>query len=120
NQTEVALRLPGACDIACRGWKITWCLTIRGNNMNQADSEKEAAVGEVLMRLGKAFAACDVSGLEAVYAEDADWVNAFGSHCQGRDEIMAYLKTLFADARFGAGRMMGSPEASIRFIDDGR
>lgn len=81
---------------------------------------EEAAVGEVLMRLGKAFATMQSAGLEDVYAEDADWTNAFGTSRHGREAIIAYLDKLFADARFGAGRLRGRPEASIRFAGGGK
>lgn len=82
-------------------------------------NEEEQAIGEVLMRLARAFAGCDASGLDTIYAEDADWTNAFGTRRHGRDRIVSYLETLFADARFGAGRLVGQPEASIRFVGDG-
>jgi len=32
----------------------------------------------------------------------------------GRDAVVAYLKGLFADAHFGAGKLIGRPQVSIR------
>jgi uncharacterized protein (TIGR02246 family) len=89
--------------------------------MNESGTKtEEGAVGETLMRLGKGFATCDAAGFADIYAEDADWTNAFGTRCHGRQEIIAYLEKLFADSRFGAGRLVGKPEASIRFAGDGK
>ncbi len=79
----------------------------------------ETAVGEVLMKLARGFVANDVQGLDALYAEDADWTNAFETSLHGRDAIIRYLEKLFADSRFEAGHMVGKPQASIRFVGDG-
>jgi len=82
-------------------------------------AKEESAIGGVLMKLGGGFATNDASGLEALYAEDADWTNAFGTSLHGRDMIIRYLEKLFADARFKAGSMAGKPQASIRFATQG-
>jgi uncharacterized protein (TIGR02246 family) len=79
----------------------------------------EAAIGELLMKLAKGFRDLDVRPLEDIYVEDADWTNAFGRTCHGREEILAYLRRLFAEPRFAAGEVVGEPQASIRFLDDG-
>ncbi len=78
----------------------------------------EAAIGELLMKLAKGFRDLDVRALEDIYAEDADWTNAFGRTCHGREEILAFLRRLFAEPRFAAGELVGKPQASIRFLDD--
>jgi uncharacterized protein (TIGR02246 family) len=78
----------------------------------------EAAVGEVLIAVGASFRALDTGGLDQVYAQDADWTNAFGTSRHGRAAIIEYLSELFADPRFGAGKPVGPPQASIRFIAD--
>lgn len=82
-------------------------------------AKEEAAIGDILMRLGRGFATNDAGGLEALYAEDADWTNAFGTSLHGRDAIIRYLEKLFDDGRFKAGRMVGKPQASIRFAAGG-
>src|SRR5687768_16755694 len=46
----------------------------------------QAAVGEVLMKLAAAFRGLDAGGLDGVYAQDADWTNAFGTTKHGRDD----------------------------------
>jgi uncharacterized protein (TIGR02246 family) len=78
----------------------------------------EAAIGQVLMALGGAFRELDADAAAPLYTDDADWVNAFGTRVDGRNEIVAYLRTLFADERFAAGKPVGPPQASIRFIAD--
>jgi uncharacterized protein (TIGR02246 family) len=60
----------------------------------------------------------DPTGLEEIYADDADWTNAFGTSRHGRQAIVAYLRELFADRRFAAGKMVGSPKVSMRFASD--
>lgn len=82
-------------------------------------AKEESAIGDVLMELGRGFAANNASGLGPLYAEDADWTNAFGTSLHGRDAIIRYLEKLFADGRFKAGRMVGKPQASIRFAARG-
>jgi uncharacterized protein (TIGR02246 family) len=56
--------------------------------------------------------------LEAVYSDDADWVNAFGTVRTGRAEIVAYLRGLFADANFDAGKLVAPPESRLRRLGD--
>lgn len=79
----------------------------------QADQE---AVGATLGALRTGFAERDAEKLVDVYSADADWVNAFGTVKKGRDEIVAYLRGLFADDNFTAGQVTGPPEFSIRAL----
>jgi uncharacterized protein (TIGR02246 family) len=78
----------------------------------------EAAVGEVLIAIGASFRTLDTGGLDQVYAQDADWTNAFGTSRHGRTAIIEYLSELFADPRFAAGKPVAPPQASIRFVAD--
>jgi uncharacterized protein (TIGR02246 family) len=80
--------------------------------------EDQQAVGEAMTRLANAFRSLDASGLEALYSEDADWTNAFGTTKHGAAEIAAYLAQLFADPHFAAGTPLGPPQASMRFVTD--
>jgi uncharacterized protein (TIGR02246 family) len=77
------------------------------------------AIGGLLATLGRGFATLDAEPLVPLYAEDADWTNAFGTCRHGRGPIIDYLRDLFADARFGAGRQVGQPQGSIRLLGDG-
>jgi hypothetical protein len=55
----------------------------------QAD---QAAIGEVLFTLASVFRELDASRFEsALYVENADWTNAFGTVLNGRDKIVSYL-----------------------------
>jgi uncharacterized protein (TIGR02246 family) len=54
--------------------------------------------------------------LNAVYSEDADWVNAFGSVKKGRAAIVDYLEGLFADDNFNAGELVAPPTLAARMI----
>jgi ketosteroid isomerase-like protein len=71
-----------------------------------ADQE---AIGKTLLTLLKAFDDRDAEPLQAVYSDDADWVNAFGTVKRGRDEIVDYLRGLFGDNNFNRGGLAGPP-----------
>jgi uncharacterized protein (TIGR02246 family) len=80
--------------------------------------EDQMAIGATLSALLGGFARRDAALLEAVYADDADWVNAFGTVRTGRAQIVAYLRALFADANFDAGRPVAPPESRLRRLAD--
>jgi uncharacterized protein (TIGR02246 family) len=83
------------------------------SSLSQADQE---AIGATLIALRTGFQDRDADKLVAVYSADADWVNAFGSVKKGSDEILAYLRGLFSDANFNAGRLRAAPEVVIRVL----
>jgi uncharacterized protein (TIGR02246 family) len=83
------------------------------SSLPQADQE---AIGKTLISLRTSFQECDADKLVGVYSADADWVNAFGSVKKGNDEIVAYLRGLFADANFSAGKLRAPPEVAIRVL----
>ncbi|HXB64531.1 MAG TPA: SgcJ/EcaC family oxidoreductase [Solirubrobacteraceae bacterium] len=83
------------------------------SSLPQADQE---AVGNTLISLRTGFQERDANKLVGVYSADADWVNAFGSVKKGSDEIVAYLRGLFADANFSAGTLSAPPEVAIRVL----
>ena len=78
-----------------------------------ADQE---AIGKTLLTLLKAFDDRDAAPLLGVYSDDADWVNAFGTVKRGRDDIVAYLRGLFADDNFNRGELAGPPETSFKVL----
>lgn len=78
-----------------------------------ADQE---AIGTTLLRLLKAFDDREAEPLLTVYSEDADWVNAFGTVKRGRDDIVEYLRGLFADENFNRGELTGPPETGFRVL----
>ena len=83
------------------------------SDLAPADQE---AIGNTLLTLLKAFDDRDVEPLLGVYSDDADWVNAFGTVKRGRDDIVEYLRGLFADDNFNRGEPEGLPETSFRVL----
>ena len=84
------------------------------SSLPQADQD---AIGMTLTSLLAGFRERNVDKLASVYSADADWVNAFGSVKHGADEIVTYLRGLFADANFNAGTVKAPPETSFRVSD---
>jgi uncharacterized protein (TIGR02246 family) len=78
--------------------------------------DDQQAIGKTLLTLLKSFRERDAEALRAVYSDDADWVNAFGMVKRGRDEIVDYLRGLFADDNFNRGEPEGPPETSFRVL----
>jgi uncharacterized protein (TIGR02246 family) len=83
------------------------------SSLPQADQD---AVAMTLLGLQAGFRERDADKLTRVYSADADWVNAFGTVKKGSDEIITYLRGLFADENFGAGRPAAPPEIAIRAL----
>jgi uncharacterized protein (TIGR02246 family) len=76
----------------------------------------QQAIGKTLLTLLKGFGDRDAEALHAVYSDDADWVNAFGTVKRGSKEIVDYLRGLFADDNFNRGEPDGPPETSFRVL----
>jgi uncharacterized protein (TIGR02246 family) len=83
------------------------------SSLPQADQD---AIGLTLISLLTGFKERNVEHLNGIYSEDADWVNAFGSSKKGNDEIVAYLRGLFADDNFNAGTLKAPPQTAIRVL----
>ena len=71
--------------------------------------DDQQAIGKTLLTLLAGFRDRDAEALQAVYSDDADWVNAFGTVKRGREEIVDYLRGLFADDNFNRGEPEGRP-----------
>ncbi|MDQ0315216.1 YybH family protein [Amorphus orientalis] len=88
--------------------------------VNDSDAESAeadaAAIGAILRTVATAFRNQDTTGLAEIYAEDADWTNAFGTTLKGRQAIVDYLDELFAHPRFGPGKPKGPPNADVRAL----
>ena len=80
--------------------------------------EDQKAIGATMSAMLGGFSKRDAAMLEAVYSDDADWVNAFGTVKTGRAEIVTYLRGLFADANFDAGKLAAPPESRLRRLGD--
>jgi uncharacterized protein (TIGR02246 family) len=83
------------------------------SSLPQADQD---AIAATLLSLMAGFRERDAEKLLGIYTSDADWVNAFGSVKKGGDEIVEYLRGLFADENFNAGRLKAPPETAIRVL----
>jgi len=83
------------------------------SSLPQADQD---AIGLTLISLLSGFQERNADKLVNVYSTDADWVNAFGSVKRGADEIVEYLRGLFADDNFNSGSLKASPETSFRVL----
>src|SRR6201985_1678543 len=79
-------------------------------------ADDQQAIGKTLLTLLKGFRGRDAEALHPVYSDDADWVNAFGTVKRGREEIVDYLRGLFADDNFNRGEPEGPPETSFRVL----
>jgi uncharacterized protein (TIGR02246 family) len=78
--------------------------------------DDQQAIGKTLLTLLTGFRDRDAEVLRAVYSDDADWVNAFGTVKRGREEIVDYLRGLFVDDNFNRGEPEGPPETSFRVL----
>ncbi|MBV8860273.1 MAG: SgcJ/EcaC family oxidoreductase [Mycobacterium sp.] len=78
--------------------------------------DDQQAIGNTLLTLLTGFRDRDAEALLAVYSDDADWVNAFGTVKRGRADIVDYLQDLFADSNFARGEPDGPPETSFRVL----
>lgn len=76
----------------------------------------QGPIAATLTALLLGFAARDADLLEGIYTDDADWVNAFGSVKKGGPEIVAYLRGLFGDDDFNAGKLKAPPATTIRVL----
>ena len=79
-------------------------------------ADDQQAIGKTLLTLLTSFRGRDAEALHAVYADDADWVNAFGTIKRGRKEIVDYLRGLFVDDNFNRGEPEGPPETTFRVL----
>jgi uncharacterized protein (TIGR02246 family) len=77
--------------------------------------EDQQAIGKTLLTLLSGFRDRDAEALQAVYSDDG-WVNAFGTVKRGREDIVDYLRGLFADDNFNRGEPEGPPETSFRVL----
>lgn len=88
-------------------------------DFSELPAADQEAIGKTLLTLLKSFDERDAGPLQAVYSDDADWVNAFGTVKRGRDDIVDYLTGLFQDDNFNRGELAGPPETSFRVLTPG-
>ncbi|GFG70966.1 YybH family protein [Mycolicibacter senuensis] len=80
--------------------------------LSELPAADREAIARTLLTLLRGFQDRNADALQAVYSDDADWVNAFGTAKRGRGEIVDHLRGLFADANFNRGVLAGPPETS--------
>jgi uncharacterized protein (TIGR02246 family) len=78
-------------------------------------AEDEAAIGRVLANWDRGWDAFDARLAAMDYADDADWLNAFGRKKKGRAELEAFLAELFVRPDMKAARF-ATTSVSIRFV----
>jgi uncharacterized protein (TIGR02246 family) len=87
-----------------------------GDDLSSLPQADQDAIGATLISLMTGFRERDVEKLVGIYTSDADWVNAFGTMKKGRDEIVEYLRGLFADDNFNAGTLKAPPQTALRVL----
>jgi uncharacterized protein (TIGR02246 family) len=85
-------------------------------DISSLPQEDQDAIAVTLISLMTGFRERDAEKLVGIYSADADWVNAFGTTKKGGEEIVAYLRGLFADTNFNAGELRAPPETAIRVL----
>ncbi|MGM0560992.1 MAG: YybH family protein [Pseudomonadota bacterium] len=85
---------------------------------NQAQEERKA-INQLMEQFYKGFSEKDADMLDGLYADDADWTNAFGHEETGNDAIIEYLRGLFADSSFAAGEIDSAPDITVLPINEG-
>ena len=91
-------------------------LAADSNDISSLPQTDQDAIGATLISLMTGFRERDAEKLVGIYTSDADWVNAFGTVKKGGDDIVDYLRGLFADDNFNAGTLKAPPETALRVL----
>ena len=91
-------------------------LAADSNDISSLPQADQDAIGATLISLMTGFQERDAEKLVGIYTSDADWVNAFGTVKKGGEEIVDYLRGLFADDNFNAGKLKAPPETALRVL----
>jgi uncharacterized protein (TIGR02246 family) len=78
-------------------------------------AEDEAAIRRILANWDRGWDGFDARLAAMDYADDADWLNAFGRKKKGRAELQQFLAELFVRPDMKAARFT-TTSVSIRFI----
>lgn len=78
--------------------------------------EEREAVEAILRELRQRAREGDAARAAALYADDADWMNAFGVRRRGRVEIEAWLRRLNESPGYRAGQVTHSTPEEIQFL----
>ena len=86
-----------------------------------ADELSRQAVGELVDAFKESWSAQDVAAHIALFAEDAEWINAYARMFRGTEELAVFLETrLFPNfaPRVSREEMANSRLISIRYFGD--
>jgi uncharacterized protein (TIGR02246 family) len=84
-----------------------------------ASPQDAEAIGMLMRRFSEAWGAGDASATASLYAEDAEWTNAFGDVVRGPDNLRAFLGWVFSrDEEASEGESMRSRPLSLRYLGD--
>ena len=84
-----------------------------------ASPEDAEAIGTVMRRFAEAWSAGDASAAASLYAEDAEWTNAFGDVVRGSDNLQMFLSWVFSrDEEASEGESAQSRPLSLRYLGD--
>lgn len=82
--------------------------------------EDAEALNEVLMQFGEAWGSSDAEAVAALFTDDAEWTNSFGTTVRGADELADYLGRLFSEYSdtISAEEEMSYRPVSMRYVGD--
>ena len=81
------------------------------------ENDAQTAAGALLAKFMNAWSASDATALSALFAPDADFINPWGTHAAGRDQIRAFYAGAFS---MGYAGSKGEGELiSARALNDG-
>jgi uncharacterized protein (TIGR02246 family) len=86
-----------------------------------ATPEDAEALTEVLMQFGEAWGSSDAEAVAAVFTDDAEWTNSFGTTVRGADELADHLGRLFSeysDTAYAAKEETSYRPVSMRYVGD--
>jgi len=89
--------------------------TLRFVKADPAEQEADTAIRQAIADWDAGWRTFDPELVSRDYADDADWINAFGERRTGREQIKAYLAHGFTSPQW-AGRHTTPSTVSIRFL----
>jgi uncharacterized protein (TIGR02246 family) len=82
----------------------------------RARADDRSDILAVLGRVEDGFSTYDAPKVASAYAADADWLNPFGVHLVGREQIQKFLIRLFAKAGYRSGKNTSQIVTEVQFV----
>jgi len=76
----------------------------------------QQAIADTLLGFLQGFKDRNADLLKDVYADDAEWMNVFGTVKSGAAEIVDHLRELFAGEKFTHRELVGPPAATFQVV----